>query len=203
MLGSDRRSRLNRSPGANSAEALFAVDANQRIIAWNDEAVRVFGYAAATAIGAQCYRLVSARDQFGRRFCRLGCPVIRAAIAGGVPPTLRLDAQACDGSPVPVDVSTIVLRSGDSLGMVIHLCRDTASAPAMPMKHCTTELTCREQQVLRALCIGSSTEAMASEMGVSATTIRNHVQHLLAKLATHSRAEAVALAYRDGLFNHV
>lgn len=196
MLGSDPRSRVNRSPGANSAEALFAVDARQRIIAWNSEAVRVFGYAAATAIGAQCYRLVSARDQFGRRFCRSECPVIRAARDGGVSPTLCLKAQTRDGAPVAVDVSTIVLLSGDSPGMVIHLCREAGTAPMQPG---TMQLTSRERQVLQALCRGSSTEAMASEMHVSATTIRNHVQHLLAKLATHSRAEAVAVAYRDGL----
>jgi DNA-binding CsgD family transcriptional regulator len=183
----------------NSAEALFAVDANQRIIAWNSEAARVFGYTAATAIGARCFRLVSARDQFGRRFCRLECPVIRAASDGGVSPTLRLHAQACNGSAVTVDLSTIVLHSGDSLGPVIHLCREAGSAPAMPGQRGTTGLTGRERQVLRALCRGASTEAMASEMGVSATTIRNHVQHLLAKLAAHSRAEAVALAYREGL----
>lgn len=200
-MGTDPRHRLNGSPGASSAEALFAVDANQRIVAWNSEAVSVFGYTAATAIGAQCYHVVGARDQFGRRFCRLRCPVIRAASAGGVSPTLRLNAQTSDGPPVPVDVSTIVLRSADSLGMVIHLCRDGASAQSMPVEHATMELTGRERQVLRSLCRGSSTEAMASEMGVSATTIRNHVQHLLGKLAAHSRAEAVAFAYRDGLFN--
>jgi DNA-binding CsgD family transcriptional regulator len=198
-LASDLRTRLNGSPGANSAEALFAVDANQRIIAWNAEAVRVFGYAAAAALGARCYHLVSARDQFGRRFCRLGCPVIRAASAGGVPPTLRLNARARNGDPVAVDVSTIVLLSGDSPGPVIHLCREAASVPSMPIKRGATDLTSRERQVLGALCRGSSTEVMANEMGVSTTTIRNHVQHLLAKLAMHSRAEAIALAYRDGM----
>jgi len=199
VLGSDLRSRLNGSPGANSAEALFAVDRNQRIIVWNGEAARVFGYTAATAIGAQCYRLVGARDQRGRRFCCLECPVIRAARAGGVSPTLRLNAQTCDGAPVAVDVSTIVLLSGDSAGPVIHLCREVGSAPAMTMRPGTAQLTSRERQVLGALCRGSSTEAMAGELRVSTTTVRNHVQRLLAKLGTHSRVEAVAIAYRDGL----
>jgi DNA-binding CsgD family transcriptional regulator len=200
VLGSDLRSRLNGSPGANSAEALFAVDANQRIIAWNSEAARVFGYTAATALGARCFHLVGARDEMGRRFCRLACPVIRAASAGGVSPTLRLNARTRCGAPVAVDVSTIVLVSGDSPGPVIHLCREAGAATEMTVRPGTAQLTGRERQVLRALCRGASTEAMASEMGVSATTIRNHVQHLLAKLATHSRAEAVALAFRDGLF---
>lgn len=198
-MGSDLRSRLNGSPGADSAEALFAVDADQHIIAWNSEAARVFGYEASAALGALCYRLVGARDPSGRRFCRLGCDVIRAARKGDVSPTLHLDAQTRDGLPVTVEVSTIILASGDCPGPVIHLCREVGVAPETVITAATPLLTRREQQVLRALCRGSSTEAMATELRVSDTTIRNHIQHLLAKLATHSRAEAVALAYRDGL----
>jgi DNA-binding CsgD family transcriptional regulator len=193
------RSRINGSPGANSAEALFAVDANQRIIAWNSQAARVFGYSAATAIGSECYRLVGARDHLGRGFCRSGCSVIRAARAGCVSPTLRLTAQTAGGGPVMVHVSTIVLFLGDAPGPVIHLCREAGSAPATTTEPGTPRLTTREEQVLRALCRGSSTGAIAGELGVSPTTVRNHVQHLLAKLAAHSRAEAVAFAYRDGL----
>lgn len=199
MSHGDPRGRLNGSPGANSAEALFAVDADQRIIAWNNEASRLFGYPAAAAIGSQCYRVVGAFDQRGRCFCRSGCPVIRAARAGGVSPTLRLTAPTRESDPVTLDVSTIVLLLGDSPGPVIHLCRVAGAAPATSMNAAATRLTSRERQVLRALCRGSSTDAMAGEMSVSETTIRNHVQHLLAKLAAHSRAEAVALAYRDGL----
>lgn len=200
MLASDLRGRFNGSPGANSAEALFAVDVNQRIIAWNAEAARTFGHTATAAIGDPCYRLVGGRDEQGRRFCRLECPVIRAARAGDAPPTMRLSARAGDGTTVTVDVSTIVLASEDSAGPVIHLCRPAGSAPEMESEPgVASELTGREKQVLLALCRGCSTDAMARDLGVSPTTIRNHVQHLLAKLAAHSRAEVVALAYREGL----
>jgi PAS domain S-box-containing protein len=200
VSASDLRSRFNGSPGANSAEALFAVDVNQRIIAWNAEAARVFGYTAASAIGDPCYRLVGGRDQTGRRFCRLECPVIRSARVGDAPPTVRLSARASDGTTVTVDVSTIVLAGEDGPGPVIHLCRAAGLAPELESEAgAPSQLTSRERQVLLALCRGCSTEAIASELGVSPTTIRNHVQHLLAKLAAHSRAEAVGLAYREGL----
>lgn len=202
MSASDLRSRFNGSPGANSAEVLFAVDVNQRIIAWNAEAVRVFGYPASTAIGDPCYRLVGGRDELGQRFCRLECPVIRAARIGDAPPTVRLSARARDGTTVTVDVSTIVLTAEDGPGPVIHLCRATGLAPELESEAgVPSQLTGRERQVLFALCRGCSTDAIANELGVSPTTIRNHVQHLLAKLAAHSRAEAVALAYRGGLIS--
>lgn len=202
MSASDLRGRFNGSPGANSAEVLFAVDVNQRIVAWNAEAARVFGYAAATAIGDACYRLVSGRDQLGQRFCRMECPVIRAARIGDAPPTVRLSTRARDGTAVTVDVSTIVLSADDGPGPVIHLCRAADLVPGLERAAgVPSQLTSRERQVLFALCRGCSTEAIAGELGVSPTTVRNHVQRLLAKLAAHSRAEAVALAYRDGLIS--
>lgn len=200
MPGSNLRSRRNGSRGADSAEVLFAVDANQRIIAWNTEAARVFGYGPAAAIGDSCYRLVGGRDRQGKPFCRLECPVIRAARAGDAPPTMRLSARASDGAPITVDVSTIILMAEDSPGPVIHLCRATGSAAETAHGFDgVAQLTGREKQVLLALCRGSSTDTIATELGVSPTTVRNHVQRMLGKLAAHSRAEAVALAYRDGL----
>jgi DNA-binding NarL/FixJ family response regulator len=125
--------------------------------------------------------------------------VVRAARHGEVLPTLYLSAPRPDGTELPVGVSTIVLVLGSKSGMIVHLCRVAEPEPPGAAMTATLELTNREREVLRALCRGHSTEAMAEEMGVSATTIRNHVQHLLAKLATHSRAEAIAIAFRDGL----
>jgi PAS domain S-box-containing protein len=191
--------RRNGLPGVNSAEALFAVDANQRIIAWNGEAARVFGYPAATAIGWRCYRLVAGRDQEGRPFCRPGCDVVRAAATGAPPATMYLNTRTRDGARLAVDVSTIAVAANGSTGAIIHLCRDPGAVQETEPAAGAPELTSREQEVLRALCSGASTAAIADEMGVSTTTVRNHVQRLLAKLPAHSRAEAVALAYRTGL----
>ncbi len=40
---------------------------------------------------------------------------------------------------------------------------------------------------------------MVAELGVSAATVRTHVQSLLSKLGVHSRLEAVAFAVQHGL----
>ena len=42
---------------------------------------------------------------------------------------------------------------------------------------------------------------IAAELVVSPKTVATHIQHLLAKLGVHSRAQAVALAFRVGLVN--
>lgn len=63
-------------------------------------------------------------------------------------------------------------------------------------------LTARERECLALLVEGLDTRAMTAELGVSATTIRSHVQAILTKLGAHSRLEAAALAVRYNLVDH-
>ena len=62
-------------------------------------------------------------------------------------------------------------------------------------------LTARERQCLELLVAGQDTAAMVSSLGVSAATVRTHVQALLTKLGAHSRLEAAAFAVRTGLLD--
>jgi DNA-binding NarL/FixJ family response regulator len=62
-----------------------------------------------------------------------------------------------------------------------------------------TALTTREGEVLERLARGQSQAEIAAELGISSKTVANHLQNVLTKLGAHSRAEAVALAYRNGL----
>ncbi|WP_018682053.1 response regulator transcription factor [Actinokineospora enzanensis] len=60
-------------------------------------------------------------------------------------------------------------------------------------------LTPRERQCLALLVEGAGTVAMQRRMGISATTVRTHVQSLLTKLGVHSRLEAASFAVRNRL----
>ena len=60
-------------------------------------------------------------------------------------------------------------------------------------------LTPRELQVLRLLAAGRRPRGIADELVISPKTVSNHIQKILAKLGAHSSAEAVAIAYREGL----
>lgn len=60
-----------------------------------------------------------------------------------------------------------------------------------------SDLTPREQEVLRLLALGHGTGALALAMGVSYSTARTHIQNVLAKLEVHSRLEAVALLHQQ------
>ena len=62
-----------------------------------------------------------------------------------------------------------------------------------------THLTDREEDVLACLREGLSNAFVAERLGVTANTVRNHVQRILYKLNVHSKVEAVVLTSREGL----
>jgi DNA-binding NarL/FixJ family response regulator len=61
------------------------------------------------------------------------------------------------------------------------------------------QLTAREHGVLRLLARGLDQQQIAAQLVISEKTVATHIQHLLAKLGAHSRAQAVAKAHREGL----
>lgn len=71
------------------------------------------------------------------------------------------------------------------------------TTPPVPAGACA--LTAREQQILQLLAEGLAATAISRRLYISLATVRNHTQHILAKLGMHSKLEAVAYAYRRGL----
>ena len=65
-----------------------------------------------------------------------------------------------------------------------------------------SDLTEREQEVLKLLARGMTNKVIASELFLSVNTIRNYVQAILTKLDAHSKLEAVATAVREGIIDY-
>ncbi len=61
------------------------------------------------------------------------------------------------------------------------------------------DLTGREQEILALLAEGLSPAEVAQQLVISASTVGTHIEHIYAKLGAHTRAHAVALAYRHGV----
>jgi DNA-binding NarL/FixJ family response regulator len=62
-------------------------------------------------------------------------------------------------------------------------------------------LTPREKEVLRLMGEGNPSRAIASQLGISYTTVRTHIRSLGNKLAVHSKLEAIVKARELGLIN--
>ena len=61
------------------------------------------------------------------------------------------------------------------------------------------KLTNREAEVLRLLSDGLEQRAIAGRLSISPKTVAIHIERILGKLEVHSRAQAVAAAYRENL----
>jgi DNA-binding NarL/FixJ family response regulator len=60
-------------------------------------------------------------------------------------------------------------------------------------------LTPREREVLRLLAAGLAADDIAKELFISKKTVGTHLEHIFTKLGVRSRAQAIAVAYRDEL----
>ena len=58
-------------------------------------------------------------------------------------------------------------------------------------------LSRRESEVLRLLSQGLSQHEIAERLSIKPKTVGSHIEHVLQKLGVHSRAQAVALAFRE------
>ena len=68
-----------------------------------------------------------------------------------------------------------------------------------PAPSVTERLTKRELEILQLLADGLRYRQIAEQLFISHRTVGTHIEHILSKLGVRSRAEAVAVAYREAL----
>ena len=208
-----------------TADGVYAVDSRQRIVYWSPSAQKTLGWKADEVMGQRCYDVVSGGDYAGQRFCRRNCPTITSARKRKAVDNYDVLARRKDGSTIWVNVSVIVPPdNGYNGACAVHLFRDVTErrrseelaqttldmvarfsggeeeqVQTKPYPAPAPALTARELEVLRLLASGVATEDIATTLGVSRSTARNHIESILAKLGVHSRLQAVVYASRSGL----
>ena len=126
---------------SNTADGVFAVDEDQRIVHWNAGAEKILGYSDKDMLGRFCYEVMqgavepfmedgssgngySSSGGFGD-ICRLGCPVIDCAKAGYPTPGRNTKVKAKDGTVRWLSVAhTYVRGNNQHLAAVVHIFRD-------------------------------------------------------------------------------
>lgn len=190
-----------------SGDPVFAVDREGVIVLWNQAAEKTFGYAATTALGQKCWKLLCGCDTYDNQYCSKRCAVRDMALKHKLVNGFKVSYKTASEERKRFEVSclTVYEDAGDEL--LLHLCRpdkqsqreaESRTSPvavAEPTEsHWHEALSRREIEALILLAAGRNNHEIAAAMSISIPTVRNHVQHLLHKLNVHSRLEAVVKA---------
>jgi PAS domain S-box-containing protein len=194
-------------------DGAFAVDDAERIVFWNRAAERILGFRSQDVIGKLCYDVIGS-DLCEHSECAPGCQVLLRARKNLATESYDVLARTASADPRLLNISIVVLRaSRQSKTLAVHLFRDVSESRRVQMQvqrelatvaseserelgTAGTRLTRRELEVLRLLTTGVGNSQIAQTLGISPITVRNHIEHVLAKLDVHSKLEAVVFAAR-------
>jgi len=124
--------------------------------------------------------------------------LLAAILCRGEPAEFTLSLRLADGSVEARELSAVPVRDGGSVVGIFGVSAPaTEAAPVAPER--LAHLTERQREVLQLLVQGKSTKQIATELGISSTTVRNHVANLMAALDVHTRLQAVVVASRAGI----
>ena len=196
-------------------DGVFAVDEEERIVFWNGAAARILGFREDEVLGRKCYEVIGGQDYCEHADCGPNCEVLQRARRGRTSRSYDVMAKTSSGSHRLLNVSIVVLKGKRARStLAVHMFRDVSEARRSQLEvqrglleasqtsgHRDGEdprgrLTPRESEVLRLLATGLDNARIAGVMGISATTVRNHIDHVLTKLGVHSKLEAVVFAAR-------
>jgi len=107
-----------------------------------------------------------------------------------------------DAEPADLVAAIRVVNSGGALidpGVTRRLIDRFAVGPAPADAARLTGLTPRETQVLHQVARGLSNAEIATELGISPATVKDHVAIILGKLGVRDRVQATIAAYEGGL----
>jgi len=134
--------------------------------------------------GSPCWDVVPSLKEAEGLPCRQGCvrELLRSGLEQSLQARVLVKGRRHGLTCVPL---------GDSV-----VCMLSCAAAEAPESW--ELLTRRERNVLQLLADGETTGSAAMKLGISASTVRTHVEHMRLKLGAKTRAELVSLGYRFG-----
>ena len=90
------------------------------------------------------------------------------------------------------------LLNAEMAASILDEFRKLGDLPSHP-EHKISELTEREEDILRLLAQGASNQEIADSLGVSEKTVRNRLSEIFSKLRLNNRTQAALYALREGI----
>ena len=206
----------------SAADGIFAIGRKQRIIYWNQGCEELFGVSSNWVLGRHCCDVIQGCNPVtNKQFCSQDCCVAKLSNGvGPAPKSFKVKINKDDAKPIVVGINIVLVPSECKNDWIVTHFLHRENSPSVlnsfeyaKHRHSLVSqksldrvsvvsdqqqccLTNRENEVLLLMAEGLTSSDISQRIDISKTTVRNHVQHILSKLNVHSKAEAVAYAYR-------
>jgi len=201
---------------AGASDGVFVVRESGEICYWNRAAQELFGYSDEEVAGKTCSEVLHGVGALGTQVCHERCVELQCTLKPKSMPNFDLNATTRDGEQKWVNISTIpFLNRRTQKTLLVHLARDVSVQKSreaafrkmivVSREMCAIEdspngaapitpLSSHELEILRMFAAGKNAPNIATVLGISPQTLRNHLHHINKKLGTHNRLEAVTHA---------
>jgi PAS domain S-box-containing protein len=176
-----------------SANAMFVVDLDRRIVAVNDAGIALAGRPRDALIGAGFTTLLDNPDEVPDD------PAWRAQVLRGETSGRRVIRRP-DGSTRAIDFA---MRATTARGtvLVLGVCVRERGSGRADVPHEPGPLTAREQEVVRRIALGEVSADICAALHIAPDTVRAHVRNAMAKTGARTRAQLIAIALTEGLLD--
>jgi len=185
----------------HETQAVLAADDDGSVRLCNQAARRLLGLAPSHVLPSRCWTLGAFRATDGSPFCGPRCPVQQAARDGLPGARHWVVARTGTSAGRTFELVSFFVPTGRSARTAVLHFMQPVAADAQSVSTANRNLdeaiasacgiTEREADVLARIADGLSTAAVAAQLGITTTTVRNHVQSIFRKLGVHRRIEAV------------
>jgi PAS domain S-box-containing protein len=110
---------------ANTADGVFAVSTDHKIVFWNKPAQKILGYSAKEVLGKYCNEIIAGTDSKGNPVCSRSCNVMKAIKKEENIENYEMLTHSKIGDPIWLNVSIICIPgSQPEHSTVVHIFRD-------------------------------------------------------------------------------
>lgn len=194
-----------------SSDAVFGIDAADRIVFTNCTFERLLGYSRNQLCGNWCAEVLCGTDLNGNPFCGSHCPIPKTGTGQISIDDFDLIVKHVDGHEILVNVGTsymppqpeddprqvkvfFSLRQVNPHRMLQRMATPSAKEQIKPGSSKLDRLTSREEEILGLAADGKKTWQIADYLSISTQTVRSHFKNIYHKLEVNSRIEAVLFA---------
>lgn len=171
------------------------------IVEANKSAKRLFGASNGELVSLHLADLVPREDQYKIR------AFLRHQAEGPGPASWVLHVHHKGNGTIPVRATTSTIEINDASVVVVSFTPADEGLPARPSSrrardHHTglgKKITQREREILRLICSGKTSRAIANQLCISDKTVETHRARIMQKLDTHCVVDLVKFAMANGL----